>query len=263
MPDDKKLKQELEDVKVHLSEVRPRKIIERPMPVDGVTGESRLNVHGSWSKSPEERSQDSFQITWKTGIVDGVNIEYWTRSNEMIMFRYIDLKVDRYPIIGTGAVDEGGNVQTLGKLLAEANLTTGACHDFCGDIHVPCHGRSIDYPNYDDNLYLDLNKPMDKEYFRLDRVVLYQGKLVVRIVLTDENIAPPTALQKWRKFQMACFKMTSFILDVYGIINVSGDVELTFPPSTPTESKASVLEFVKKRFIEKGHLNDPSTSAQL
>lgn len=260
MPDEKKLKQELADVRQELSVVKVRMSEPKLGQVTVVSeqpGESRLNVFAQFTEEEYVRSPENFMLTWKTGVFDNISIEFYN-SEEMVYFKDIDLRENHYSIIATGALDAQGNVQPKGAYLGES-VVGGSHKDFVGEVHIPGHGRSMHFNTPEDcnveNGFMTLQTELDDCYWRVEQCFRYYRTLVVKVFNRSEGLKK-SGWQKWKAFKMAEWKITSFILTVTGLRMNNGDIELQIPEAVSESRRLRLLDLVKKRFIEKDYLND-------
>ncbi len=126
-------------------------------PMVPITGQSRLNVISTHSKYDtsfnfQPISPEDWEITWETGVLDTLIVEY--KSNEDMNPDYsadvwyvevYNLTKSLQPLFGTGNMDVDENYQPFGSYLGSTDSIkhlSGEMKDFHGQLVIPttvCH----------------------------------------------------------------------------------------------------------------------------
>jgi hypothetical protein len=125
-------------------------------PVIPISGQSRLNIHSTKSVFDSNGYYknilpESWEITWETGTINNLIIEYREREdasngakNRVLYAEIFDVKEALFPIIGTNVQDVDGNYYPMGAYLGPTNVKQFAEKaDFYGELSTTTEGRHI------------------------------------------------------------------------------------------------------------------------
>lgn len=131
-------------------------------PMIPITGQSRLDVLSTRSVYSgngvlEKRFPEDWEITWETGSVDTLIVEYKLTEDmnpdfesTIVYLEVYDLSKCLQPLFGTGNMDVDENYQPFGEYLGSVDSTQHLellKKDFHGQLAIPGEGRHIHISN--------------------------------------------------------------------------------------------------------------------